>query len=229
MQNETNLDTNEFTMKNNTLTQYKSLARKIASVEIVIILTLIFVWILTFYLMNVQKQHYTDRLISIQEKVLSLADDQLRAGAATGDITWPFDGIFYYLVIQDNTIVASNIDRLAGKNLTMHEAFGTFGHAAEMMKQVRFNTDGSDWIRRDKVTPKEWISWSGDREGPYITSVMSEENSLLDISGYPGYKLLLLICACIFSALLLLALIWALSWMRLSAVKGLLEGSRENQ
>jgi len=36
---------------------------------------------------------------------------------------------------------------------------------------------------------------------------------------------MLLVCAGLASALLLLALIWALSWMRLSAVKGLSRSS----
>lgn len=212
-------------MKNNTPAQYKSLAKKIAHVEIVIILTLIFVWISAFYLMNVQKKQYIDKMTFIQEKVLALANDQLTAGTATQDISWPFTDIFSYFVIENNTIIASNIDRLADKTLTMHEAFGKFGHASEMMKQMRFSTDGTDWIRLDKISPKKWISWSGDKEGPYIVAIMSDEDSLLDISGYQGYKLLLLVCACLFSALLLLALVWALSWMRLSAVKGLLEDS----
>ena len=216
-------------MKNNTPEQYKSLAKKIAHVEIVILLILIFAWILVFYLMNVQKKHYIDKMTFIQEKVLVLANDQLTAGTATQDISWPFTGIFSFFVIEDNSIIASNIDRLEDKTLTKQEAFGKFGHASEMMKQMRFNSGGTDWIRLDKLSPKKWISWSGDNEGPYIVAIMSDENSLLDISGYHGYKLLLLICACLFSALLLLALIWALSWMRLSAATGLLEVSGKNQ
>lgn len=202
------------------------LTKKITHVEIVILLILIFVWIMTLYLMNVQKQHYIDRVISVQEKVLALAKGQLTHITAPHDIYWPLDGVSSYLVLTGDTIVASSIPHLPEKDSTMHEVFGKYDHASEMFKKLRFSSEGTDWIRLDKVTPRQWISWG--KEGLYTVVIMSDENTILGISGYQGYKLLLLICACLFSALLLLALIWALSWMRMSAVRDLLENSREN-
>jgi hypothetical protein len=205
-------------MKNNTPAQFKSLAKRISLAEIVILLLLIFLWISIFSLMHTQRLKQVKKMISLQEKILTLANDQLESGIAAPNISWPFNDVFGYIIIEDTTIIASNIERLGGKNLSIKEAFGTFTHASEVMKQLRMGKDGTDWIRLDKLSPKEWLSWRVIEGSPYTIAILSDEDRLLDISGYQGYKLLLLICACLFSALLLLALIWALSWLRLSAV-----------
>ena len=205
-------------MKNNTSTQFKSLVKKISRVEIVILLILIFQWISIFSLMHTQRLKHIEKMVSLQEKILTLANDQLESGITAPDISWPFNDVFRYIIIEDTAIIASNIERLDGKNLSLKEAFGKFNHASEVMKQLHMDMDGSDWIRLDKLSPKEWLSWRIIKGSPYTIAIISDEDSLLSISGYRGYKFLLLICACLFSALLLLALIWALSWLRLSAV-----------
>ena len=212
-------------MKNNSPSQFKSLAKKISLVEIVILLTLILMWISTFYLMHTQRIKHVVKMVSLQEKILNLAQDQLRAGATASDISWPFNGVFAYMIIEDSEIIATDVEGLNGKNLSIKEAFGTYMNASEMMKQLRINSDGTDWIRLDKLSPKQWLSWRIMEGTPYTIAIISDEDALLDIAGYHGYRLLLLICACLFSALLLLALIWALSWLRLSAVKDLLKNS----
>ena len=212
-------------MKNNTPEQFKSLAKSISQVEIVILLILIFLWISTFYLMHTQRIKHVMKMVSLQEKILTLANDQLVAGVTAPNLSWPFQGVFSYMIIEDTEIITSNIERLGGKNLSIKEAFGTYMHASEVMKQLRMDRDGTDWIRLDKLSPRQWLSWRIIEGTPYIITIISDEDALLDIAGYHGYRLLLLICACLFSALLLLALIWALSWMRLSAVKELLKDS----
>ena len=212
-------------MKNNTPAQFKSLAKKISTVEIVILLVLILLWISTFYLMHTQRIKHVVKMVSLQEKILNLAQDQLRAGATASDISWPFNGVFAYMIIEDSEIIATDVEGLNGKNLSIKEAFGTYMHASEVMKQLRMDRDGTDWIRLDKLSPKQWLSWRILEGTPYTIAIISDEDNLLEIAGYHGYRLLLLICACLFSALLLLALIWALSWLRLSAVKDLLKNS----
>lgn len=216
------LDSKDLIMKNSDIPiQFKSLARKISLAELVILLILIFMWISTFYLMHTQRQKHVEKMISLQEKILALSSDQLKTGMATRNIAWPFTDIFGYVIFEDTTIIASNIEWLAGNNLTIKEAFGKFIHAPEMMKQLRMDNNGTAWIRLNKLSPKEWMSWQIIEESPYTITIISNEDKLLGISGYHGHKLLLLICACLFSALLLLALIWALSWLRLSAVREL--------
>ena len=205
-------------MKNNTSTQFKSLVKKISRVEIVILLILIFQWISIFSLMHTQRLKHIEKMVSLQEKILTLANDQLESGITAPDISWPFNDVFGYIIIENTAIIASNIERLDGKNLSLKEAFGKFIHASEVMKQLRMDKDSSDWIRLDKLSPRQWLSWRIIEGSPYTIAIISDEDSLLSISGYQGYKFLLLICACLFSALLLLALIWALSWLRLSAV-----------
>ncbi len=223
--NSINLDSNKLIMKNNIPVQIQTLAKKISLVEIVILLILIFLWISIFYLMHTKRQEHVEKMVSLQEKILTLASNQLESGIEASSISWPFNNIFGYVIIENTTIIASNIQRLSGNDLSIKEAFGTFMHASEMMKQLRMEKDGTDWIRLDKFSPKEWLSWRSIEGTPYTISILSDEDRLLGISGYPGYKFLLLICACLFSALLLLALIWALSWLRLSAAKELQKGS----
>jgi hypothetical protein len=212
-------------MKNISPNQHKTLATKIAKVEIVIILILIFVWLSVFYLMNTKQKEYIGKMTSLQEKILLLTNETLTPYNTAEKISWPLKDVFSYLVIAENTIIDSDIDRLRGKNLTIKQAFGNFSHAQEMMKQLRLSKDGTDWIKLDKMAPKQWISWSTIPQSPYIVALISSEDNLMDISGYKGYRFMLLICACLVSALLLLFLIWALSWIRISAVKALMENS----
>ncbi len=89
---------------------------------------------------------------------------------------------------------------------------------------MRMGMAGTDWIKPDKISSRIWISWSASGNSDYMFGIASDEEDLLALTGYPDFRLLLLICAALASALLLLALVWALSWMRLSAVKGLLRG-----
>jgi len=149
----------------------------------------------------------------------------LQAGASASDISWPFNGVFAYMIIEGSEIVATDIESLNGKNFSIKDAFGTYMHSSEVMKQLRMDRDGTDWIRLDKLSPKQWLSWRIMEGTPYTIAIISDEDALLDIAGYHGYRLLLLICACLFSALLLLALIWALSWLRLSALRELQKDS----
>lgn len=203
--------------------QFRVLAKKISRVEVVIVLILILVWLSVFVLMNIRQQEHVEKMTSLQEKILTLAADRLKPGSETQDILWPFYDTFSYCIIEGNIIIASNLDRLEGKNMTLTEAFGDFLNSQEMLKQLRMNKGGTDWIRPDKISPRQWVSWSSDTGNSHIIALVSDEEALLALSGYQGYKFLLLICACLCSALLLLALIWALSWMRLSAVKGLIK------
>jgi hypothetical protein len=212
-------------MKNIPPNQQKTLATKIAKVEVAIIIILIFVWLSVFYLMNIKKKEYVERMTSFQEKILLLANETLTPYNTAETTSWPLKDVFSYLVIAEDTIIDSDIDRLRGGNLTVKQAFGNFGHAQEMMKQLRLSKDGTDWIKLDKMAPKQWLSWNTIPQSPYKIALISSEDHLMDISGYKGYSLMLLICACLVSALLLLFLIWALSWIRLSAVKALMENS----
>ncbi|MBN2297698.1 MAG: hypothetical protein JXM72_03850 [Deltaproteobacteria bacterium] len=210
-------------MKENTPPQYKSLARQISGVEIIIILILIIVWLSFFILMNTQQQKRVANMTRLQENILALAVDELTLKDNATEISWPFTETFSYFVLRDEVIVASNLDMLKETSLTLTEAFGDFFNADEMIKHLRMELRGTDWIRPDKISPRKWISWSSQPASPYVVAIISDEAGLMDMSGHLAFKRAALVCACLASALLLLALIWALSWMRLSAVKGLAE------
>ncbi|HHO75555.1 MAG TPA: hypothetical protein ENN05_03880 [Deltaproteobacteria bacterium] len=208
-------------MKKNIPPQYKSLARKISGAEIVIVLILVLVWLSFFVLTNVQRNTNIDKMTLLQENILALAlDDLTQQDHATG-IAWPFTDTFSYLLIKDGDIIASNLDWLMEDDLTPGKAFGDFFNADEMIEHLETELRGTDWIRPDKISPRKWISWRSQPASPYVVALLSDENDLLDLSGHLAFKRAALVCTSLASALLLLALIWALSWMRLSAVKGL--------
>ena len=215
-------------MKNHKNPEFRPLAKKIARVEVVIIVLLIAVWLSTYGLIAKQKQKFVDKIIVLQEEILSLAGQRIKPGDDPAGFEWPFHNGFNYLIIENFIISASSIDTPKGKNLTINDAFGQYINGGQMLKGLRTKTKGSDWIRRDKISPKQWISWSAGTNGSYITAVVSDENAIFALSGFNSFKFLLIICACLCSALLLLALIWILSWLRISAVKTLLHDTQKN-
>jgi hypothetical protein len=94
-----------------------------------------------------------------------------------------------------------------------------------VIPRIRTGQHGTNWIRLNKVSARLWLSWSASEDGS-VFGIASDEEALLALTGFPDFKVMLLVCAALASALLLLGLIWALSWMRLSAVKGLSPGGR---
>jgi len=216
-------------MKENIPPQYRSLAKQISGVEIVVILILIIVWVSYFFVMNAQQHKHVEMMTGLQENILVLGADELAMKGDEAGISWPFPHTFSYCVFKDERIVASNLDMLEETDLTLTGAFGDFFNADEMIRHFRTEPIGTDWIRPDKLSPRRWISWSLQPDTGYVGAIISDEADLMALSGYQAFKRTALICAGLASALLLLALIWALSWMRLSAVKGLTQSPRNNQ
>ena len=216
-------------MKENIPPQYRSLAKQISGVEIVIILILIIVWVSYFFLVNTLQHRRIETMTGLQENILALGADDLFPKDVSAGISWPFPDTFSFCVLKDDNIVASNLDMLEEADLTLTRAFGDFFNADEMILHFRREPIGTDWVRPDKLSPRKWISWSLQPDTGYVSAIISDEADLMALSGYQVFKRTALICAVLASALLLLALIWALSWMRLSAVKGLTQDPMNNQ
>lgn len=201
------------------------LKKKISATEIIIISLLIIVWGGMFWAMNAKKEKYIHTMVAFQEQILVMAEERAEGVEKISPESWPFQGPFRYFVVRDSRIVSSNHPGLEGEAASLDDAFGKFINSKEVLPRIRTGTDGTNWIRPDKVSPRLWLSWSSSGQGSSVLGIISNEDDLLALTGYPDFRLLLLICAGLASALLLLALIWALSWMRLSAVKGLSKGN----
>jgi len=208
-------------MKKNIPPEYKSLARKISGVEIIILLILIMVWISVYFLMNTQQSKHIGKMTLLQEDILALAFDELTPADKTTELSWPFTDTFSYFILENNIIIASNMDMLKGKDLTLKKVFGDSFNAETMIKHLQMESSGTDWVKLDKISPKKWISWRSKPESPYVVALLSDEDDLNNLSSHKDFRRAVMVCACLASALLLLALIWALSWLRLSAVAGL--------
>lgn len=196
------------------------LKKKISLAEITILFLLVIVWVGMFMIVGARKESYISTMMTFQEQILSLAERQ----ADLQDLDqerWPFTGTFRFFLVSDSRIVSSNLPWVEGSGASVEEAFGGFINSQEVLPRMRTGTDGTAWIRPDKISPRIWVSWSASDRGERIFGVASDEEELLALTGFPDFRLLMLICAAQASALLLLSLIWALSWLRLSAVKGL--------
>jgi hypothetical protein len=213
------------TMKKRLPPEIAGLKKKISLTEIIILLLLIIVWGSMFWAMNAKKEKYVHTMVAFQEQVLTLAGQQVESGQVLTGENWPFRDIFRYFVVRDSRIISSNLPWINGGSLSLKEAFGGYINAEEVIPRIRMGTNGTNWIRRDKVSARLWMSWSAFEDGS-VFGIVSDEEALLGLTGFPDFKAMLLVCAVLASALLLLGLIWALSWMRLSAVKGLSPGRR---
>lgn len=196
------------------------LKKKISLAEIIILFLLVVVWVGMFMIVGARKESYISTMVTFQEQILSLADRQENFQNLDPE-RWPFTGAFRFFLVMDSRVASSNLPWVEDSGASVEEAFGGFINSQEVLPRMRTGTDGTAWIRPDKVSPRIWVSWSASERGERIFGVASDEEELLALTGFPDFRLLMLICAALASALLLLSLIWALSWLRLSAVKGL--------
>jgi hypothetical protein len=195
------------------------LKKKISLAEITILLLLVVVWLGMFLIVGARKERYIEAMVSLQGQVLSLADRQ----AVLQDLdpgTWPFPRVFRFFLVKDSRVVSSNLPWIESPEPSVEDAFGRFINSHEVLPRMRTGTSGTAWIRLNKVSPRIWISWSASDRGEWVFGVASDEEELLALTGFPDFRLTMLVCAALASALLLLSLIWVLSWLRLSAVKG---------
>lgn len=213
------------TMEKRSLLDIAGLKKRISLAEIIILLMLVMVWGGMFWAMNVKKEKYIHTMVAFQEQVLALAQDRLEGGMEISPDSWPMRDPFQYFIVRDSRIVSSNHPGIEDGGMSLDDAFGRFINSQEIIPRIKTGTDGSNWIRSDKVTPRLWLSWSTSGRSSEVLGIISNEEDLLALTGYPDFRFMLLVCAGLASALLLLALIWALSWMRLSAVKGLSRSS----
>lgn len=214
------------TMKKRLPPEIADLKKKISLTEIVILFLLVIVWGSMFWVMNAKREKYIHTMVAFQEQVLALAGQRAESAREfTGNI-WPFQDTFRYFVVRDSRIVSTNLPGIEDGSLSLKEAFGGYINAEEVIPRIRAGMNGTNWIRHDKVSARLWVSWSAFEGDDSVFGIVSDEEALLALTGYPDFRVMLLVCAVLASALLLLGLIWALSWMRLSAVKGLSPGGR---
>ncbi len=211
------------TMEKRLSPKIAGLKKKISLTEIVILFLLVIVWGSMFWAMNAKREKYIHTMVAFQEQVLTLAGQRAESDRELTGENWPFRDTFRYFVVRDSRIVSTNLPGIESGNPSLKEAFGGYINAEEMIPRIRTGTGGTNWIRHDKVTSRLWVSWSAFEDGS-VFGIVSDEEALLALTGFPDFKVMLLVCAVLASALLLLGLIWALSWMRLSAVKGLSPG-----
>lgn len=214
-------------MKKRLPPEIADLKKKISLTEIVILFLLVIVWGSMFWVMNAKREKYIHTMVAFQEQVLALAGQRAESAREfTGNI-WPFQDTFRYFVVRDSRIVSTNLPGIEDGSLSLKEAFGGYINAEEVIPRIRAGMNGTNWIRHDKVSARLWVSsWSAFEGDDSVFGIVSDEEALLALTGYPDFRVMLLVCAVLASALLLLGLIWALSWMRLSAVKGLSPGGR---
>ncbi len=197
------------------------LARKITRAEALVVMALILVWLLVWAVMVHQREVHVQRMLTLQEDILALAAPSLTIqGKAANQRVWPLRAGIHYLFIQDDLITATSDQVLAAQG---QAALSRALHGEELLIHLRRTPQGSDWFRGDKLSPRQWVSWRTDQQQTTLALVASEE-VLLGLSGFSDFRLILLVCAGLASGLLLLALIWALSWLRISALAGLQGG-----
>jgi len=197
------------------------LSKKIRAAEICIIAILISMWLLVWALMTHTKNEYVHRIVQLQEQMLPLVESNMNTSVDNQSTGWPFTQAFNYIVIKDDIIVSTGIDDIKGQGLTLKEAFGQELNFEAVLNRINNSDNGSDWISKSKAAKKKWLSWSCNNPKGYIYILISQEEDLIRLSGFNGFSSMLMICAGLGSAILLLSLIWALSWLRLSAIKGL--------
>lgn len=213
------------TMKKRLSPEIADLKKKISLTEIIILLLLVIVWGSMFWAMNAKREKYIHTMVAFQEQVLTLASQQEENARELTGKNWPFRDTFRYFVVRDSRIVSTNLPGIEDGSPSLKEAFGGYINAEEVIPRIRTGQNGTNWIRLNKVSARLWLSWSASEDGS-VFGIASDEEALLALTGFPDFKVMLLVCAALASALLLLGLIWALSWMRLSAVKGLSPGGR---
>ncbi|MBN1635705.1 MAG: hypothetical protein JW920_04295 [Deltaproteobacteria bacterium] len=209
-------------MNSNDHTSIKKLRKKISVVEVVIILLLVLVWLATWYLITQSKQKHIDTMITLQENILSMTVNHYGTSAPgeTLQISWPFENGYHLFIIRDNRVLYSS-DNLIQKGAGLNEAFGKALNSQNLIKHMSVSNSGTDWIKRDSLSQQQWITWLASPETHEVFGILADETYLFNLSGFIRFRFIMMVCAGLASAVLLLFLIWALSWMRLSAIKGL--------
>ncbi|MEA2101403.1 MAG: hypothetical protein U9P80_02365 [Thermodesulfobacteriota bacterium] len=162
--------------------------------------------------MTSTKDGHLKEMTLMQERLSGLAE--MWTGQNT-DQKWPFCSSFDYFVITGDTITASSTPDLR-VNTKTGKAFGVFDHSEGMIGLMHSGQSGTGWIRKGVVKDRYSLAWHA--YNGHITGIISPEETLLEISGYHLFKVMLMLSAFLASALLLLFLIWALSWLRITAV-----------
>jgi len=210
-------------MKSATSPSIKELRKKISMVEVIIILLLILVWLVVWFFITHEKQKHIDKMITLENSILHMAVDQY--GDAVYDpalkISWPFQNELHLFIIKDASIVYSSQESILPKGTPVTDAFGKALNSQIFLGHMRISESGTDWIRHDNLTDRQWITWLASPEIGAIFGIQANETYLLKLSGFVHFRFVMMICAGLASAVLLLFLIWALSWIRLSSIKGL--------
>lgn len=210
-------------MGKNNPAQYRSLAKKISKVELLLLFALIMMWVLTYAWMGVKRSEHLETMSSLQQQILLLAKDSIDPDTHDLRQVWPLGRTFPLLILRGSLIVNGTMDEITRASQGFQEAFGNYLNADVLFTEMSRSTSGSTWIRADQISERQRVTWLHSREDGLTFVIVAHEKPLLALSGYTGYSFVLMLCAVLGSALLLMALIWALSWMRLSAVKGLVQ------
>ncbi len=204
-----------------------NISRKISIIEIIIVVILVIVWISSGIIIFISKKDHLLAMASLQEKILEIPENYLNASLNTGheesvlkmlEKSWPPDNPFKLFIAREGSIIFATptFTKQAGnKERRMPRISNELLNilSSRVLKEKR----GEAWIGRDKNSGflATWSVAGGHGKG-IIIGILSSEDTLLSISGYYEYRLLIMVCAGILSVLILFLLIWSLSWIRIT-------------
>jgi len=199
-----------------------AIAKKISKIEIMVISALIILWLGTGLIIARTKAGYLKRMFILQDKLLQLEINSIKTdlllktdGQVFKNNTWTLGNEFSLFVIKDKSVILSTIPY-------PHKIEDIFNqsciHVKDMSKKMSEGKAGRDWFKWGNSSMPQWVSWSviGTPKGNLVIGILSGEEGLLKLSGYTKYRFLLMVCSGVLSGLILLSLIWALSWIRIT-------------
>ncbi|MCD6570552.1 MAG: hypothetical protein J7L53_07605 [Deltaproteobacteria bacterium] len=208
-----------------------STASMIPKVEVGAIIALLIMWLCVWAIMTKGQTNYLSKIQTHQKKILILAKNSLftQLSQTPEEIalekfkdSWPFEDRFKFFIIKDGHLIASNSDKINTDEACIEKIFraGDTHHTSEIIGVLNKDTDGAHWFEWDRISPPQWATWSviKDGEGSFVLGIISDKKTMLRSFGFSRYRFMLMVCGGLFSALILLALIWARSWIRISSL-----------
>lgn len=208
-----------------------SRTRMIPKVEVGTIIALLIIWLCVWAIMTKGQTNYLGKMQTLQDKILMLAKNSLSAQLSKTPEkialerfkeSWPFGEQFKFFIIKDGHLIASNSGKIKTYGTHVEQVFGTNlrDHTREMIEKLNKGTDGTHWFEWDSLSPPQWATWSvlKGKSKSFILGITSDKENMLRLSGFSRYRFMLMVCGGLSSALILLALIWAISWIRISSV-----------
>ncbi|MEA3223262.1 MAG: hypothetical protein U9P49_08895 [Thermodesulfobacteriota bacterium] len=200
-------------------------------VELGTIIALLIIWLCVWAVITKGQTNYLGKMQTLQRDILMLAKNSLSAQLsrtpekiALEDFkdSWPFEDQFKFFIIKDDHLIASNSDKINTYGTHIEQVFGTNlrDHTNEMIEKLNKGTDGAHWFEWDSLSPPQRATWSvlKSNSESFILGIISDKETMLRLSGFSGYRFMLMVCGGLSSALVFLALIWAISWIRISSV-----------